>query len=537
MSHYVGPYNQYFQEVLNPDSGLRQFAPDILFVSLSLRMLSPAVHSAFLGMSQGQREQEVERLLAHMEDVASAAKQSMDATILMGNFPMPPRRQAGIADANMEYGEAEFYASLNLGVLRAFKHDPRVQVFDIERVLSAYGKRNAHEPRMYYLAKMEWTEGACKEIAAEMTRYLAAITGKTKKCLVLDLDNTLWGGVLGEEGPEGVKVGQGDPEAEAYLEFQQVVRALKDRGTLLAICSKNNPEDVQEAFSLRTDMPLKLDDFVAQKINWERKSTNIAAIAEALNIGVDSLVFVDDNPAECEEIRQLLPEVRTVELPKDSAQFADLLRGLPDFEKTTLTEDDSGKTDQYRQRAKREEHRQQVGDINTYLESLGTRVSIFPAEPSHVERAHQLFSKTNQFNATTKRYGAAEVQGFIDASDWELGLARVSDAFGDMGIVGLYLLRRGESAAFLDSLILSCRAMGRGVETAIMNFLKRRYLLSGEYAALEAEFAPTQKNAPIEEFYESQGFEVTERSAEGGKRYRLDHSVARVLECVGINIG
>ncbi len=533
---FVGPYGQHFQEVLSPESELAAFDPDVILLELGMRGLAPRVAGEFLSLTAEERHKERDQLLHGLLDWVQVARERTRATLLVANFPPPPFPQAGIADAKVECGEAEFYAQLNLDLLRALRPDPRARLFDLAGALGRAGTLRARDPKLFYLAKMAWSEACHPHVAEEILRHLRALRGLTRKCLVLDLDDTLWGGIVGEDGPLGVRIGEGDPESEAFADFQRAIRCIEQRGVLLAICSKNNPEDALEVFEKRPSMPLSLDDFAAVRINWEPKHLNLQSIARELNLGIDSLVFVDDNPAECELVRQMLPEVKTIELPRDPALYAGLLQRSSEFEKLVLTADDREKSSQYRGNARREAHKQQVGDLAAFLESLGTVIRIGRAGPQHVARIHQLFSKTNQFNVTTRRYGQAEVERFVADEGWEVGVLEVSDRFGDLGIVGLYLVERLPDRARIDSVVLSCRAMGRGVETALMNRIKQDFLLDGSFLGLEALYLPTAKNKPAERYFESEGFAVCEVLEGGGKRYRMERRDAGLLACPGTSV-
>jgi FkbH-like protein len=333
-----------------------------------------------------------------------------------------------------------------------------------------------------------------------------------------------------------VKVGEGDPVAEAFQEFQRVIRALKDKGTLLAICSKNNLEDALEVFEKRPEMALAISDFSARRIDWEPKPANLASIAAELNIGEDSLVFIDDSPAECELVRQMLPHVKVIHLPKDPSLYAGLLRKSLDFEKLSLTAEDRVKGEQYREHAERELIRTQVGDLESYIEKLGTVVSLGPAREHHVPRVHQLFTKTNQFNATTQRYSLAEVEAFVADARFDVGVMGAKDKFGDLGIIGLYLVESLGEVARIDSVIMSCRALGRGMETALINRIKVDHIKSGRASVLEAEFRPTKKNKPVAQFFDQQGFDLVEASDDGSRRYRIEAGACETLECPGITV-
>jgi FkbH-like protein len=535
---YVGGFGQYVQEILDEDSPLIRYRPDVVFLSLSLRLLRPERMASFSFLTAAERRELKEEIVAHLESWASTAAERLPtATILITNFTPPSFPAAGVADTNLEYGQAEFYLELNLDLLRRFKGNPRVQIFDNDRVCSRFGKDRILDPKMYFLAKMEWSPAFLPAVACELLHHLRAIQGRCRKCVVLDLDNTLWGGVVGEEGPAGVKIGTGDPEGEAFLDLHYKLKSLQARGVLLAICSKNNPADVQEVFATRPEIPLRLEDFAAMEIGWGPKHEGLRRIASALNIGTDSLVFVDDNPAEVSLIQQMMPEVRTVLLPADPAEYPLALERLSDFEKLTILEEDVQKTAKYRENRQRQELRAASGDdLAAYLASLGTDLTICRARKDDLPRVHQLFAKTNQFNLTTQRYSPGEVDLFATSPACELWVAQARDRFGDMGTVGVALLKKQGRTLLIDSLLLSCRAMGRGIETALMNHIKGRLLEGTVGLELRGRFVPTPKNKPVESFYEEQGFRVIENRPSGERVYVLRRSEIGMKACDWIRV-
>lgn len=538
-SCYVGKFGQYVQEVLDDASPLAELQPDIVFLALSLRLLQPDRMAAFSSMSAAERRNFREEIVSHLESWAERTAERFPATVLIGNFPVPVWPLAGVADTKSEYSEAEFYLELNLELVRRFRGNPRVRLFDLERLASRYGQDRLLDPKMYYLARMEWSPGFLPLVAGEMIRHVKAVRGLAKKCLVLDLDGTLWGGVCGEEGPDGVKCGPGDPEAEAFLEFQHRLKALQDRGVLLAVCSKNNPSDVAEVFESRPEMPLRLTDFAATEIGWEPKHEGLRKIAAALNIGTDSLVFIDDNPAEVSLVQQMMPEVKSVLLPADPAEFASLLERMDDFEKSRILEEDRRKTEQYRENRQRQELQMAgmaEGDLTSYLASLRTEVEVRLVRQEDLPRVHQLFTKTNQFNLTTERYSQAEVERFATSPACELWVARARDRFGDLGTIGVVLLKKIGRMATIDSFLLSCRAMGRGIETAIMNHIKHRLVEDRSGLELRGRYLPTPKNKPVETFYEQQGFRLLESAPSGEKLYGLRRDEVRLEPCDWIRV-
>ena len=520
VADFIAPYGQYMQQLLGEETELLAFDPDVLLISCTMRQLAPRIHNAFETLSKDALLAERDRILAHVTEVAELAAARLGATVLVGNFPRPGQPALGVADAKRELGEAEFYLTLNLELARRFRDSDRIHVVDLDRLVGGL-RQDATEP-MYFIAKIVWSPDQANHIAQELLRYVVAATGRTRKCLVVDLDNTLWGGVAGEDGPDGVRVGQGSPDAEAFESVQYAVRALRGRGIILAVCSKNNPEDALAVFSARDQMPLKLEDFSAREIGWDNKATGLLNLAAALNIGVDSLVFVDDNPAERAAVRAALPGVTVLEMPADPADYATFLRAQPLFDKLRVSADDLARLADYSLQQGRERMRVEAGNLEDYLRGLGTNVHVRPAQPVDVARVHELFNKTNQFNLTTQRYSLADVERFLADPAYRLGVASAADNFGAMGTIGLFLAEVRGGVARLDSFLMSCRALGRGIETAVMNCVKREMAEKFACRQMYAKFIPSGKNTPAKDFLAAEGFELEETSQEGAESYRLD---------------
>lgn len=532
---YMSPFNQYFQDVLTARGPLATYEPDILFLSLSMRALDPTVFYSFPELSREDRQDRLDRVIDHFRQWISSTTERYDADIIVTNFQLPSFPHLGLADAKDSFGEMQFYCELNKRLANLSTQNTRVHILDLAKLSARVGFENIYDPKLYYLAKISWSERFFSSVAEEIVRFITALKGRTKKCLVCDLDNTLWGGIVGEDGPLGVKIGQGDPISEAYFDFQTKIKSVKNRGILLAICSKNNQGDVEEVFKKRPDMPLKLSDFAATKINWDHKNINIKRLAQELNIGLDSLVFIDDNPVECELIKQTLPQVMTVRLPPKHELMVDMIDSLVELEKIVVLEDDRKKTEQYHHRKQREELKESAGDLKKYLESLGMVISMRSAQKQDLERVHQLFTKTNQFNVTTIRYAMGDIEKFCTDKLYDLTIVSCRDRFGDLGIIGLYLLDQKNNSYYIDSLILSCRAMGRGIEVAIMNRIKEEFK-AANHERMEAKFIPTKKNVPVRSYFEEQGFEARKTEEDGTTYYSLKKENCRLIDCSWITI-
>ena len=533
---FAGAFDQHFQEMLSEQSPVLAEKPDVIVLSLSLRKLAPTLVEGGSTLSGETVVSEIDRVIGSVDEWIRVARSRSKAHLLICNFCRPPAIRSGITDTSFRYGEHYLYSELNRRLAELAPDDSQVTVIDINHAVSRAGLQTAWNPRMYRLAKIELDGAAATEAAIMLARACRALAIPARKCLVVDLDNTLWGGVLGEEGPEGIRISEGDPVGESFRAFQLALLDIKARGVLLAICSKNNASDVEEVFRLRKNMPLKLGDFACRAVNWQPKHSNILSIAEQLNIGTDSLAFIDDNPAECELIRQMLPEVLTIELPKDPSVYADLLYELPDFDKIRLTAEDRQKTEQYAANSAREEHKQSIQDMDSFLKSLGTEIRVRRASAATLTRVHQLFAKTNQFNVTTIRYTPADIQEFIESDNYLLDVISAKDRFGDLGIIGLYLVRWDEKAAHLDSFVMSCRALGRGIESAACNVLKDRVRSVGDVKVLHSKFVPTSKNKPAADFFVQQGFRAVETDSDNTTHYQLIRDEIRHIECPGIVI-
>lgn len=534
---YIAAFGQPLQELLNPASALHRFDPNFLLLHSELDALLPGLLDHRLDDTTDSRRHTVAEVLDAVEPIVRAALDTTHAIVLLTNFVGPDCYDLGLADSRSEFGEQEFFSQLNSALGKTFRAEPRVQIVDLCRLMAFHGRGRARDRRLYYVAKLPWHESFLPVLADELVRHVNAGLGRIRKCLVVDLDNTLWGGVLGEDGPLGVRVGPDDPVAEAHFDLQRRILAIKRRGVLLAACSKNNPADVEEVFRLRPDMPLRRGDFACMEVGWEMKHEGLQRIAADLSIGTDSLVFLDDNPAEIELIRQVMPEVECVLVPADPALRPTCLDRVHSLDRVVITAEDLAKTRQYQDNAVRNSARRQFSDLHEYLHSLKTRIAIRPASHEMLARAHQLFSKTNQFNLTTRRYTLAQLEAFSIDANARLLMIHAEDRFGDMGWISAVLLQdMQQPVARINNFVLSCRAMGRAIESAILNHVKAACFARPNCLAITAEYAPTAKNAPVRELYEEHGFSVTATSADGHKTYRFNRDNDARTTCDWIEV-
>ena len=392
-----------------------------------------------------------------------------------------------------------------------------VKVIDITEFTREYSVEELFDWKFYFISQIGMNPKVHKDFKAWFGRKLEGIALKRKKCLVLDLDNTLWGGVLGEEGIEGIQIG-GDYPGKAFLYFQEALLQLSRSGVILAVCSKNNECDVIEVWEKNPYMILRKDAFVAYRINWNDKATNIKELAVELNIGLESFVFVDDNPTERELVKQMLPMVSVPDFPEQPYELPVFFKHLvvDYFKVYSITNEDRQKTELYKANAARVQLQNSFADFDKYVESLDIQISIEQADEFNIQRIAQMTQKTNQFNLTTKRYTDADVRNFIEKG-WKIWCISVADKFGDNGITGTVMIAGDE----IDTFLMSCRILGKGIEVA---FAKKVCAMLAESGSdlLKAKYIPTAKNAQVKDFYEKCGFTCLIENKDGSKEYSIN---------------
>jgi len=423
---------------------------------------------------------------------------------------------------------------LNQGWAGGLRSLERVHLLPLNEVIGSVGKKHAYDPKMWFMARMLLSEAALPELARYSMRYVKPLKGLTRKCVVLDLDGTLWGGILGELGPDGIHLGPTAPGVE-YVDFQRALLDLSQRGILLAVCSKNNLEDALAVIRNHEYMILREGHFSAIRINWRNKAENIREIAEELNIGLEAMVFIDDNATERELVRQLLPEVLTVEPPSDPSRYRTMLEDMSDFELLAITREDELRGAQYQAMQRRRAARRAAVSLEQYLHSLEIKAEIGPAGGEALTRLVQMFNKTNQFNLTTRRYQLAEMERLLTSAGYRVYTLRVSDRFGDHGLVGAAIVLEEDGCWRIDSLLMSCRVMGLGVETAFLHRICVDARQAG-IATMIGEFVATKKNQPAGAFYLQHGFRLL-RETEGHQLWGLDLAEAKIERPAWVWVG
>lgn len=433
----------------------------------------------------------------------------MIALTMRNLFPWHVTAQDAVEEAAQRYNQT---------LRELAQSHSNLKIIDFSGFISSHPAEEWVDWKYYYLSQMPVNPRLATAFVSWFQRQIDSIELKRKKCLVLDLDNTLWGGILGEDGINGIQIGNDYP-GNAYLAFQRYLLELSKAGVILTVCSKNNEADVLALWHEHPANVLRDEHFAARRINWQDKATNIRELARELNIGLDSMVFVDDNPTERELVKQMLPEVSVPDFPSQPYQLPRLAQQLVRdyFTVYTLTDEDRTKTEQYRSNAQRAAQQARFTDLNDYLRSLEIRLTLAPANPMTIERVAQMTQKTNQFNLTTKRYTDADIQQFIQSGARVVTLS-VADKFGDNGITGLIIVTFSEhKVAVIDTLLMSCRILGKGIETAFVDRVLRNLFAEG-IERVEACYLPTAKNSQVADFYPQMGF--TSISNEG--EYALD---------------
>jgi FkbH-like protein len=498
---YESGYNRYSEEVLFENPDLWNFKPDIVFIHTTWHNVSQ-----FPGLLEAESEVE-KRLHAEMarfESLWQKIHEKLGAVIIQNNFDLPQLRPLGNLEASEPYCRVNFLLRLNAGFAAYARSHTRFLINDIHFLSAQVGVAAWHDHNYWYNFHMAVSPTATVVLAQNVAAIVKSVYGKTKKCLILDLDNTLWGGVIGDDGVQNLMLGRDHPVGEAFLDFQRYVKDLKQRGVLLAVCSKNNAEIAKEGFS-HPDSVLKLEDFSVFKANWDPKPDNIHATAAELNIGLDSMVFVDDNPAERALVAGQLPEVAVPDIGSDVSRFAEILEHERYFEVPRVVQDDLSRSNYYTSNAERSAHQADFRDYGEFLASLEMTAEIGPFLPVYLERITQLINKTNQFNLTTRRYTSAEVEAISRDPGFVTLYGRLADKFGDNGLVSVLIGRVCQETIELDLWLMSCRVLKREMELAMFDALVEECLARGIRKILGI-YIPSKKNGMVAEHYPSLGF-------------------------------
>lgn len=502
---YEAPYAQFRQEIINQNSKWHFFKPDLTFLILDFESLVGDLRFEYYTWNEEKRKKIADKTCEELKNFIEIALNSQNGKIVVSKFIIPTFTPFGIYDFKIKHTLGDFVNSLN-SVIRQLSYEcPSLYCLELDSFFLHFGKTNVNDEKWRYLADFRVSPSYLPKLAKFMMGYVKPLFGLTKKCLVLDLDDTLWGGIVGEDGLDGILLDD-KPPGNAFLEFQKVILQLYHRGIILAINSKNNFEDVKEVFEKHPKMVLKVSNFASLKVNWDDKVSNMIEISKDLNIGTDSFVFWDDDPVNRELIKQQLPEITVIDVPKDPAQYANTLRMLDEFNSFNITSEDSQKGKMYSQQNLRRGEEKKFSNLDEFLSSLQMQVTIKKADKFTIPRISQLTMKTNQFNLTTKRYSQEEIEKMASGTNYLIKTFSVSDKFGDNGLTGLYIVNKENPKKWkIDTFLMSCRIMGRNIEKVMMEDLLNE-AINEKAEKISGEYITTKKNVITKELYPKLGF-------------------------------
>jgi FkbH-like protein len=509
-------YDQVAQQALTPDSKVNSSKPDAVLLALDYRALP-------LKMSPGDADAAaatIQGALGYLQTLRDGIKANSNAICIFQNFAQPVETLFGALDASLPGTLRSLLANINHELAQYVAGSGDV-LLDAAGIAQTVGLAEWHNPRLWNMAKFSFSEELIPLYADHVGRVVAAIRGKSGKVLILDLDNTVWGGVIGDDGMEGINIAQGDAAGEAHLAVQRLALDLRQRGIVLAVSSKNTDQVARRPFEQHPEMLLKLEHIAVFQANWNDKATNIQAIAEELSLGLDAMVFLDDNPAERGLVRKLLPEVSVPELPEDPAYYARTLAAGGYFETVAVSGEDFKRAQLYQDNAKRADLQRQVGGLEAYLASLEMTITFQAFDATGRSRIVQLINKSNQYNLTTRRYTDPEVVAAEDDPKVFTLQVRLSDIFGDNGMISVVICRPGAAGDWqIDTWLMSCRVLGRKVEHMVLREMLKHARAAG-IRKLVGTYHPTDRNKLVVDHYAKLGFTKTAEEESGLTRWEL----------------
>lgn len=506
VSIYQAEYNNIEAEILDLSSNLYKFKPDVILILTSHRDITefPTLLS-----SKNEVQKLAEETISYYTNLWEKIRNNTNAHIFQTNIALPLERQMGNLEANYLFSKQSFYQNLNTCLVD--KRLSNVNIIDVEYLASCIGKENFFDNSAYILNKNIFSLKYIGRYVELFVGQISAVLGKTKKCLVLDLDNTLWGGVVADAGFEGINLDPNNAIGEAFLDFQKYVLDLKNRGVILAVCSKNDKEIAVEPFLKNDNMILKLDDFSLFVANWEDKASNISFIAENLNIDVNSMVFFDDNPAEREIVAQNLKTALVVDVPEDPALYAKTLDKTNAFEWLQITKEDLTRTNSYIANEKRENLKKSFVNYEEYLKSLEMVCSIDQVLEKDLSRTVQLLNKTNQFNLRTQRYTESTIANYLKDENYILLNVILEDKFSKYGTIACVILKKYDKYCFVESLVMSCRVLKRGIEDLIFESIFK-YAKTLNSTQIIGEYIKSDKNNMVKDLFLEYNFEEIDKN-------------------------
>ncbi|WP_367849542.1 HAD-IIIC family phosphatase [Rhodoferax sp. WC2427] len=508
-------FDQVMQEALSPDSTINQAQCDAVLVAVDYRGLPL---NAALGDTQAAQNA-VQAALGHMAMIRNGLRANSKAICILQTLPRPVESSFGSFDMVLPGTPRQLIDEVNRGIAQSVAGTEDL-LLDVAHLAETVGLADWHDATLWNMAKMPFSSEFLPLYADHVCRLVAALRGKSRKCLILDLDNTVWGGVIGDDGLDGIVIGQGDATGEAHLHVQRTALALRDRGVVLAVSSKNTDNIARQPFQKHPEMLLREDHIAVFQANWNDKATNIKAIAEELSLGLDAMVFLDDNPVERGLVRKMLPQVAVPELPDNAALYARTLLAAGYFEAIAFSGEDRKRAEFYQDNARRVTLQKQAGDVDAYLVSLNMQMTLQPFDDTGRARIAQLINKSNQFNLTTRRYTEADVAAAQQDPNAFTLQVRLADAFGDNGMISVLICRRQQADWDIDTWLMSCRVLGRKAETAVLQELITQARAQG-IQRLIGRYLPTEKNKLVEDHYAKLGFTLVDKHADGSTVWEL----------------
>jgi len=510
-----GHFDQPLQEALDPKSVINRAQPDAVLISIDYRGLPLRATPG----SGAHAEDSIAASLAHLNAIRDGIKANSQAVCIFQTLARPVESQFGSFDMVLPGTLRNLIARFNNELAEKLNGTEDL-LLDIASIAETVGLANWHNPTLWNMGKLPFDSHVLPLYADFVGRLLGSMRGKSRRCLILDLDNTVWGGIIGDDGIEGIVIGQGNATGEAHLSLQQTALSLRERGIVLAVSSKNTDEIARTPFQKHPEMLLREEHFAVFQANWNDKATNIKAIAAELNLGLDAMVFVDDNPMERDLVRSMLPQVAVPEMPLDPAFYARTLIAGGYFEAIAFSNEDRTRADFYSDNARRVALKSKAGDVDSYLKSLEMVMTIQPFDDVSRARISQLINKSNQYNLTTRRYTETEVKDVeFDANATHLQI-RLKDSFGDNGMISVIICRENGSIWDIDTWLMSCRVLGRKVEFAALQELVKMAQARG-VKTISGMYRPTERNKLVEDHYTKLGFKEGEKEADGTRHFTM----------------
>lgn len=524
---YESEYNQYWQDIMFDNATLEQFNPDVIFIHTSNRNIS---YYPEMSDSKEAVDELLNSTFNHYAGMWSRIEEKFGCVIIQNNFDFPYWRLQGNRDASDYHGRVNFLTRLNLLFAEYAQNHSNFFIHDLNYLSASYGIDKWFSPFEWFMYKNSVVMQAVPTLAYSVSNIIKSIYGKNKKAFAVDLDNTLWGGIVGDDGPENLKIGKETPTGEAYTEFQEYLKTHKQLGIILNVISKNESENALAGLN-HPDMTLKPDDFIMIKANWEPKSQNLADVAHTLSLTPDSFVFVDDNPAEREIIRQ---QIKSATVPEVGSKVEDFIRAIDKmgyFEQTVTSSDDASREKMYKENAQRAKAELSFSDYNEYLLSLEMKAEIGSFIPTYYSRLAQLSNKSNQFNLTTRRYTQAEIEEIATDDTYITLYGKLEDKFGDNGVVSIIIGHHLNDVVDIDLWLMSCRVLKRNMEFAMMDKLVEA-CKALRVKRIIGHYYPTAKNGMVKEIYGNMGFDKTDIDDAGNSRWEMEIDNYRELNDV-----